>query len=247
MDRVLSAEEKIRRAEEIYYRKKQLNNSKTATLNINSKKDYKLLKKIIVQILICIGIYWGISLAKSNEELFFKDLIVQARQITTYEMDFKQIIEDASNYINGFIKTDEIKEKDKEEATSNAIEETLSATTEKDNQEEEKKEDESKVEEKKTDEEVSSISQMEQDALYIKENYSIVKPLEGTITSRFGLRNPSTPTVPTYHTGIDIAVNEGTVFTAAMEGKVELVSSQGDYRKSCKNNKWRCYDFICTL
>lgn len=245
MDRVLSAEEKIRRAEEIYYRKKQLNNSKTATLNINSKKDYKLLKKIIVQILICIGIYWGISLAKSNEELFFKDLIVQARQITTYEMDFKQIIEDASNYINGFIKTDEIK--DKEEATSNVIEETLSATTEKDNQEEEKKEDESKVEEKKTDEEVSSISQMEQDALYIKENYSIVKPLEGTITSRFGLRNPSTPTVPTYHTGIDIAVNEGTVFTAAMEGKVELVSSQGDYRKSCKNNKWRCYDFICTL
>lgn len=245
MDRVLSAEEKIRRAEEIYYRKKQLNNSKTATLNINSKKDYKLLKKIIVQILICIGIYWGISLAKSNEELFFKDLIVQARQITTYEMDFKQIIEDASNYINGFIKIDEIK--DKEEATSNVIEETLSATTEKDNQEEEKKEDESKVEEKKTDEEVSSISQMEQDALYIKENYSIVKPLEGTITSRFGLRNPSTPTVPTYHTGIDIAVNEGTVFTAAMEGKVELVSSQGDYRKSCKNNKWRCYDFICTL
>ena len=58
------------------------------------------------------------------------------------------------------------------------------------------------------------------------------------MTSRFGPRNPTTETVPKYHTGIDIAVPEGTVYVAAMEGTVELVSSEGDYRKSRKNNKW---------
>lgn len=65
----------------------------------------------------------------------------------------------------------------------------------------------------------------------------LVKPLEGEITSRYGLRNPTVPTVPKYHTGIDIAEVTGTVILAAMEGDVELVSSEGDLRKSCKNNK----------
>ena len=88
---------------------------------------------------------------------------------------------------------------------------------------------------------------MEQDAEYIRSNFSLIKPVTGTITSRFGLRNPTTATVPKYHTGIDIAVNEGTVFVASMEGIVEQVSSQGDYRKSCKNNQRRCNNALCTL
>lgn len=253
MEKALSPEEKIRRAEENYYRKKQLNNSRTATLNVNSKKDYRLLKKIIIQILICMAIYWGFSLAKNNEDLFFKDIIVQARQITTYDMDFNKIIEDARNYINSFGKTSRAEEEKKQNEANATIEETLSATSEESSQEEKdtKKENNSNAQEEKTEEqkveEVSSISQMEQDALYIKKKYSIIKPLKGTITSRFGLRSPSTPTVPTYHTGIDIAANEGTVFVSAIEGTVELVSSKGDYRKSYKNNKWRCHDFICTL
>ncbi len=36
----------------------------------------------------------------------------------------------------------------------------------------------------------------------------------GVITSRYGPRNPTDPKVPKYHTGIDIAVNTGTVFIA---------------------------------
>jgi len=67
---------------------------------------------------------------------------------------------------------------------------------------------------------------MEIDAQTIKANYSIISPLKGTITSRFGERNPTTPTVPKYHTGIDIAANEGTVFVAAMSGTVTMVSSE---------------------
>ena len=83
-------------------------------------------------------------------------------------------------------------------------------------------------------EESSSLSQMEIDAQYIKANCSIIKPLEGEITSRFGMRNPTVPTVPKYHTGIDIARVVGTVIISAIEGDVELVSSHGDYGNHIK-------------
>ena len=72
------------------------------------------------------------------------------------------------------------------------------------------------------------LSQMQKDAKDILETKSLIIPLKGTITSRYGLREPETPTVPKNHTGIDIAVNEGTVFIASMSGIVEKVSSEGD-------------------
>ena len=75
---------------------------------------------------------------------------------------------------------------------------------------------------------------MELDAKNILESKSLILPLKGTITSRYGPRNPTTETVPKYHTGIDIAANEGTVFIASMEGTVETVSSVGDYGNHIK-------------
>ena len=75
---------------------------------------------------------------------------------------------------------------------------------------------------------------MQQDAEYIKENYSLIKPLEGEITSRYGIRNPKIETVPKYHTGIDIARVTGTTIIASMEGTVEKVSSEGDYGNHVK-------------
>ena len=78
---------------------------------------------------------------------------------------------------------------------------------------------------------------MEQDAKNILETKSLIVPLKGTITSRYGPRNPETPTVPKNHTGIDIAVNEGTVFIASMAGTVEKVSSERRFRQSFYNCK----------
>ena len=69
---------------------------------------------------------------------------------------------------------------------------------------------------------------MEIDANYIKQNYNLILPLKGTISSRFGPRT-ATEIVSANHAGIDIAVNEGTVFVASMEGKVTFVSSEGGY------------------
>ena len=54
MERTMSVEEKIRRAEEIYERRKQGNAKPIATVSVREKKDIKLLKKMIKKILDCL-------------------------------------------------------------------------------------------------------------------------------------------------------------------------------------------------
>ncbi len=83
-------------------------------------------------------------------------------------------------------------------------------------------------------EEIRELSQMEQDALDIKNSISFINPIEGTITSKFGWRNPTTSTVPKYHTGLDIANVSGTKIKSATDGEAILVSSKGDYGNHLK-------------
>ena len=243
MEKILSEEDRIRRAEEIYYRRNNINAGKTATVNLNPKREYKLFKKIIIQIIICAGIYSGIYLMQKNTDNFSIDSINYIKTTLGYDVDIEGWVKTAKNYIEAWMPLKETKNEDTkiEEKPNDTPEETLAVAEENTQNVEEVKEQPEVIEE------TSSISQMEQDAEYIKANFSLIKPVTGTITSRFGLRNPTTATVPKYHTGIDIAVPEGTVYVAAMDGVVELVSSQGDYRKSCENNKWRCNDSLCTL
>ena len=82
-----------------------------------------------------------------------------------------------------------------------------------------------------------SLTQMEQDAKDILDSKSLINPLNGIITSRFGPRESENPIVSKNHTGIDIAAVEGTVFIAAMSGVVEEVSNKRRIRKSHKNSK----------
>ena len=60
MERVMTVEEKIRRAEEIYQRRRQGEERPVAKVTVNDKKDIKLLKKMVIQMLICIAIYLSI-------------------------------------------------------------------------------------------------------------------------------------------------------------------------------------------
>ena len=236
MEKTMSQEDRIKRAEEIYYRRNNINSGRTATVNLTPKKEYKLLKKIAIQILICVGIYFSIYWMQANTDSFSIDSVKYIKSTLGYDEDFMGWLNNAKNYIATWMPKVEQEEENKEEVVTEQ-EETLAVTEEGNNENAEVK-DETKNETDEQSEEVqdtSSISQMEQDAEYIKANFSLIKPATGMISSRFGLRNPTTATVPKYHTGIDIAVNEGTIFVASMEGIVEQVSSEGDYRKSCKN------------
>lgn len=79
---------------------------------------------------------------------------------------------------------------------------------------------------------IEGINQLDEDAKKIKENFEIGKPLNGTITSNFGARVSDNPIVSSYHTGLDIAANTGTIINSAHEGKVIQAGENGTYGKS---------------
>ena len=58
MERAISPEERIKRAEEIYNRRKMQSGIRVSTSNVNtkSKVEYSLFKKLVLQILICLVI-----------------------------------------------------------------------------------------------------------------------------------------------------------------------------------------------
>lgn len=230
MERVLNQDERIRRAEELYERRKMQTENRSATVNVEKPSQNKHKKKIIKQFILCLLIYCAFYAIKNIPNLVSQDVMYKISDILEYDINIQELY---STYIN------KEKEQDKEKVeNSNLIEETLSATDiviDTEALEEAVTEENTEQEEVvQLVEETSSLSQMEQDAEYIKANYSFIKPLTGEITSRYGIRNPTVATVPKYHTGIDIARVTGTVIVSAMEGTVELVSSKGDYGNHIK-------------
>lgn len=240
MERTMSVEEKIKRAEEIYARRQEGVQRKTATVTVNSenKKDVKLLKKMVMQIIVCLLIYFGIYIVQNNNYIFSEEFLKKTNEILSYDMNFVQIYEDIKQklekVINDFKQNNEgiienVNENTNENAIGGADENTNEVT---DN---EKKDEESNANQA-LQESVNTVelSQEEQDIANIKATATFIKPVQGTISSKYGLRNPTTVTVPTNHTGVDIAANLGTKIIASTPGEVVLASEEGDYGKHLK-------------
>lgn len=229
MEKILSQDEKIRRAEEIYAKRKYDMNNRKSTI-VNVENTTKPTKKLIKQFIICLIIYIAFYTLKSSPDILSKDIMYKISDVLEYDININELYKN----INAMIIKEEIQEE-----SLQAQEEIIETTPEENIPEETMPEETLSITEEEQSEttiieETSSISQMNVDAEYVKANYSMIKPLEGEITSRFGLRNPSIETVPKYHTGIDIARVTGTKIIAAMEGIVELVSSQGSYGNHIK-------------
>lgn len=244
MERVLSEAERIRRAEEIYQKRREQDYKTNQTrVNVsNSPRDYGMFKKMFFQIIICLLIYLVFYLVKNSNYIFSEEFLNQSKDLLSRDINFSQKYDEIINWIASF-------NSDNEKVETNTQSEVLETVNTEDEVIENTINDiDTPLEETQTlsvTEDSSSISQTATDAEDIKSKYSLIKPLEGTITSRFGVRNPTTSTVPKYHTGIDIAANTGTVYRAAMAGTVVLVSSEGDYRETYKNTARRCNYTIC--
>ena len=237
----MQVEERIRRAEEIYARKRQINGVRVPTNTVNNKREYSLFKKMIIQIVICLLIYFIFYLIKNSSYMFSNDLIEQTKKFLSYDINFEQLYTQFEDYYNKNIKglftvVNEEKENTLNETTTNTVEETNSVSKQNEIALEQAVLSETQIAsqtEENIVEEKKELSQMEIDANDIKNNYNLILPLKGTITSRFGEREPD-EIVSAYHAGIDIGVDEGTIFTASMEGTVTYVSYDEGYGNFCE-------------
>lgn len=78
---------------------------------------------------------------------------------------------------------------------------------------------------------VEGVNQLSEDAKYVKENFTLIYPLQGQVTSGFGVRNSSNPIVTPYHSGIDLAADTGTKIKAALSGTVIKAETNDAYGK----------------
>ena len=247
MERTLSQEERIRRAEEIYYRRKLNNNnvrmSSSQVRDKTEKRQFSLYRKMAIQILLCVLIYLVFSLIKEANYLFSENVINKTKEFLSHDINFEVI----SSSVNELWQNN----KDKLNIiTNNEQTNTETVNSELNNEESEKNTNVQNIENtesnnEQTNNETTGIggasssennqvdantkkSQMEIDAEYIKKNFSMQLPVKAKVTSGYGKREAD-EIVSADHSGIDLGVVVGTTVLAAMEGTVTLVSNEGEY------------------
>ena len=255
MERIMSEEEKIKRAIEISQRRNNGGYKKEATrVNVNNKKNYKLFKRMILQIIICLLIYSIFYLITSTNYVFSEQVIKSTNEILNYDINFHDMYNSLMNFVNSnkelnaIVETNasntvlqknnliEVNNKDavnnNQNNTINKIENNLSMNTVKEqaNKEEEKKKDD----EEKNKETSKEKTQMELDVDKVKKLCKFTKPLSGTITSEFGEREVIAEGMTSDHKGIDIAANKGTNIKAAIAGTVKVAEENSEYGKFIK-------------
>ncbi len=234
MERVMTVEEKIRRAEEIYERRKQGEIRPVAKVTVNDKKDIKLLKKMVIQILICMTIYLIFYIVQKNQYVFSEDFINKANEILSYDTNFVGLYEMIKEQIASFGTQEQEKEQEPESVPEQEQQPKQEGAS--DLEGEQNEEAIGGAEETKEEPNTENVSQEQMDIENIKNTTSFIKPLEGMVSSPYGNRDNATGSVPKNHTGTDIAANLGTKIIAATDGEVVLSSEEGDYRKTFKNS-----------
>ena len=262
----MSVEDKIRRAEEIYNRRRE-NEYKTSNTRVsveNSKTNENInqrLKKMIIQIIVCMAIYFIFYYFINNNYIFSEDFKNKCQEILAYDISFTEMYKKISEAITNINKSyQEIVEKSKQNNENSENDNIVNQENQEENvepnnleenstenlQEETNEQEQVNTEENiggaiieevahvEENENLTEEEKMKKDAEEIKSKISFIKPLEGIITSGFGWRNPTVSTVSKYHTGIDIAADKGTDIISATNGKVILSSSEGAYGNHLK-------------
>lgn len=233
MERIISEEDRIRRAEEVASRRR--NRIPAESINVPTNNKPSLMRKLFCQVLSSICIF-GILYFLSHNNSQAMELI---KPVLSEDTDFNQIY----TRLDGFIKNIGNEMRNVETIDNNEVENN-SVTDVQNNlandiQMESNVTTVSSVQDVQNSDEgmgggnESIDSETDLDVIYIKKNGSFIKPISGRITSGYGPRTP-TNIVSANHAGVDIGANTGADIVASMEGKVEVVSSQGDYGNHLK-------------
>ena len=223
MERALTENERLKRAEEIAYRRKYPDEK--ISINEKRKKNY-IGSKILLEILILFNITVIVFCMQNKNEIFSESFL---EKINSYGFDIRACLQNFYNSIVSIPEDATVFENEVKNETEN----TEQAIVEQIENNQNTLALGGAVEDvAETKEEV--LSAVETDSSKIKENYDLTKPISGTITSTFGIRESSNQKISGYHTGTDIAANQGTEILSAMSGTVILVSEEGDYGKHVK-------------
>lgn len=241
MEKTLSQEERIRRAEEVYNRRRYndkiyYNNRysyRNETENNKSIK-YKITKKIILQIITCSIIYVLLYITLNSDYFFSDEVHNKINEFLSYDIEFSNLYNGFNSYWNSDnnIIKNIIESKNEDNGTNNEITNEISNTVNDnsvdDNTSTENNNTNSVGGAEETQNVSESKSQTELDIEYIKQNYNFIWPLNGVITSKYGTRQ-ATDIVTANHYGIDIGGNTGDTIIAAIDGTVTTASLEGEY------------------
>ena len=217
MERILNDDEKIRRAEEIYYRRNNQN------INISGRKNAKdkgnLKTKFFLNLLLMFNIAVIIFSVQNKDYIFTQAFLGKLNQYnvnlgTKVTEFFSKILADEIKEESGGNNAENSIVNENSKETLNSEEITNDITM--------------------TENAISSLSEMDLDIENLKNAYSFINPIKGIVSSKFGSRESEYQKVTGYHTGVDIAAEEETIIKASMEGIVEFVSSEGDYGNHIK-------------
>lgn len=225
----MSVEEKIRRAEEIYNRRNGRESYRYPSAS-KEKKGPSLMSRMIKQIIICFIIY-GIFYVVTNREYFLsQEFQTKVQESAAQNETLNQVYQSIMGYFQKYFSVGmpENTSTQEDHQEENQLQETNTDQTA-DTTDENLASNDENIGGPTQEVPVEEKSQEEKDVEEIKNTISFITPVQGTISSSFGWRTPTTATVPKYHTGLDIAAESGTVIQSATDGIVILASSEGDY------------------
>lgn len=97
----MSPEERMRRAEEIYYRRQSQGiRVSTNSVNVGKTNKISLGKKMIVQIIICVIIYSIFFVIKGYDNIFSQNVISTTKTILDYDVNFSNLYNQVMEYFN---------------------------------------------------------------------------------------------------------------------------------------------------
>lgn len=271
MEKSISQEERIRRAEEIYSRRRYNNRYGESLYRSGETRNRyqpqetrkikgKMINKMIIQMIVCVIIYTCIYMLQYSNYLFSKDMVDKTKEVLSYDISIENLYNKSNEFFLNLQKkfnwgvnneqNDNVNEEAQDQNTEETnIENSNAESSENTSEANNKNVDNSEISQNDASTEVinndttqlavggadetqqeEEKSQEEQDIEYVKQNVSIIWPIKGVITSRFGNRTP-TEIVTANHKGLDIAGNMGDNIVSAMDGTVVQYSEEGDYGK----------------
>lgn len=232
LERILSDNEKIRRAEEIYYRRNNRNIS-ISERELKRTKTY-LGSKILLEMLILVLMALTVFAVKNKDYIFTEDFLNNFAQ---YNVDLTEKF----NAVMAFFKDEE---QTNEVFVNNQEAENIVEQTQNQSQEIQQQVNTEVVQTQSNEVQQAEPQAIVTDVQSLKNSYNFVKPLEGIVSSGFGARQSEYQNVTGEHKGIDIASVTGTKIKASMSGTVTQVSTEGDYGnhiRITKNNVTTLY------